>query len=107
MGAAIFRKAAAALLLWSATANAEPPSQPIETFTAEKRIARDVIYRDHNLTLYCGCIFEPNSIGSGGVIGNLECGYEPRRNPARGKRLEWEHIMPAAIFGGGRACWTH
>ena len=42
----------------------------------------------------------------GGTIDPAECGYTPRKNKARGKVLEWEHVMPAHFFGHTRACWT-
>jgi deoxyribonuclease-1 len=103
MGLAIL---VAALAVQLGPARADPPSNPVSSFSKAKRIARDVIYEDHRTTLYCSCMYMPNSRGTGGKIGNLECGYEPRKNVTRGKRLEWEHIMPAAIFGRPRSCWT-
>lgn len=96
---------AALLLSLSGPLGAEPPTRPIGTFATAKAIARDRIYLDHRKTLYCGCDFTPSQTRSGGVIDATACGYEARSNEARGKRLEWEHIMPASTFGHLRACW--
>ena len=90
----------------SGAADADPPPRPFATFDAAKRVARDAIYSDHRIDFYCGCAFTPNKTGSGGVIDATGCGYKPRKNEARGKALEWEHVMPAFYFGHTRACWT-
>ena len=97
------------ILALSALANAqpapaEPPSKPIQSFSKAKKIARDEVYKDHNVTIYCGCNYTPYS-RSGGEIDSNGCGYLPRKNATRGKRLEWEHLMPASIFGRNRPCW--
>lgn len=101
---------AMALTVWAAlsaaTARAEPPSDPITSFATAKRVALKEIYGDQKEELYCACRFKPNATGSGGKISNTECGYRPRKNAERGKRLEWEHIMPAAEFGRDRSCWS-
>ena len=97
----------AGMLAGSTASLADPPSHPVDSFSTAKRIARDVIYKDHRITLYCGCIYVPNATGTSGKIGNLDCGYRPRKSEKRGMRLEWEHIMPAAIFGRTRSCWTN
>ena len=84
---------------------AEPPPNPLPTFEAAKKVARDGIYADHHVDFYCGCAFTPNASGSGGKIDASACGYKPRKNKARGKVLEWEHVMPAYFFGHNRVCW--
>lgn len=83
---------------------AEPPSRPFATFAKAKVVARDGIYANHETDFYCGCAFEPKG-ASGGAIQAGECGYKPRKNKARGKQLEWEHVMPAYFFGHNRTCW--
>lgn len=98
--------AAVLILALAAPAFADPPSRPVSSFSKAKKIARDNIYVGHQTTLYCGCKYVRNKTGSGGRISNLACGYEPRKNAFRGKRLEWEHIMPASFFGRSRSCWT-
>ena len=88
------------------TALADPPATPVSSFSKAKKIARNEIYVDHRETLYCACEFVASRTASGGKIGNLGCGYEPRKNETRGKRLEWEHIVPAWFFGHNRSCWS-
>jgi len=92
------------ILLWTAVAVAESPSRPLSSFESAKVVARDAIYAGNRTTFYCACAFEPTG-RSGGKIDASACGYEPRKNPARGQRLEWEHIMPAWFFGHSRQCW--
>ena len=92
------------VLVWSVSAVAEPPSRPLGTFESAKAVARDAIYAGQRTTFYCACVFEPTG-RSGGKIDASACGYEPRKNPARGQRLEWEHVMPAWFFGYYRQCW--
>ncbi len=94
----------AAVFIWSVSAAAEPPSRPLPTFEGAKAVARNAIYARNHTTFYCACAFEPTG-RSGGKIDASGCGYEPRKNPARGQRLEWEHIMPAWFFGHTRQCW--
>ena len=84
---------------------ADPLTQPVGSFSKAKKIARDTVYADNRVTLYCGCSYVPTG-RSGGRIDSSECGYEPRMNATRGSRLEWEHIMPAWFFGHTRSCWT-
>lgn len=84
---------------------AEPPSRPFDSFDAAKRAARDGVYSGHQVDFYCGCAWTPNKTRSGGKIDPAECGYKPRKNKARGKVLEWEHVVPAAFFGQARSCW--
>ena len=84
---------------------AESPSRPLSSFTSAKDVARNTIYKDHREDFYCGCPFKPSASKSGGVIQPSACGYKPRSDPDRGKRLEWEHVMPAYFFGHTRTCW--
>ena len=97
---------AVAIALVSGMASAEPPSQPIGSFSTAKKVARDDIYVDHRKTLYCNCDYTPTQTSSGGQIDQTACGYTPRANANRGKRLEWEHVVPAWYFGRTRKCWS-
>jgi deoxyribonuclease I len=92
-------------LVFAANGAAEAPPRPLQTFEAAKKVARDGIYAGHHTDFYCGCAFTPNASGSGGKIDASACGYKPRKNKARGKVLEWEHVVPAYFFGRSRACW--
>lgn len=93
------------VVVWVSPAFAEPPPRPVASFDAAKKIARDTIYVDRRIDLYCGCKFKPTG-ASGGRIDATECGYQPRSNAVRGERLEWEHVMPAWFFGHSLACWS-
>ncbi|MCG8504294.1 MAG: endonuclease [Sphingomonadales bacterium] len=103
----------AGILAWPAAADEGfGPPNPVSSFSKAKRLARDDVYADHHTTLYCACQFTPNKKGTGGTIGtragifNAEgCGYEVRKSETRGRRLEWEHIVPASRFGQRLACW--
>lgn len=88
------------------------PDNPVSSFSRAKKLARDTIYADHRKTLYCGCDFVPNARGTGGKIGTRAglfdasgCGYTVRKSELRGRRLEWEHIVPASLYGGQLSCW--
>lgn len=104
LGAVIF--AFALGVFGIAQLRAEPPARPIGSFATAKKIARDTIYVDKPITLYCACDYQPSSSRSGGRIDTFQCGYLPRKNEKRGRRLEWEHIMPASFFGQERRCWA-
>jgi len=56
-------------------------------------------------SFYCGCTVSRRG-ATGGDIDFASCGYNPRSNETRAARLEWEHVVPAAFIGRGRACWT-
>lgn len=91
--------------LYFSMAQAEAPSRPFKNFDSAKRVARDAIYLGYEKTFYCDCDFQLSRTKSGGIIDPDRCGYEPRKNPKRGAQLEWEHVVPAAIFGRSKACW--
>jgi len=48
---------------------------------------------------YCGCHYV------GHVVQLASCGYQPRKNPTRAARIEWEHVVPAWVLGHQRQCW--
>ncbi len=73
------------------------PEAP-KTFSEAKRIALK-IYAAEPVTFYCGCRY------SGHQIDLQSCGYQVRHQQARAGRLEWEHIVPAWVFGHQRTCW--
>lgn len=92
------------ILLVPSIAFGEPPERPLKSFTIAKKVARDTIYAGHAIDFYCACTYTPKA-GSGGTIKAFSCGYVPRKNKARGKILEWEHVVPAYYFGSKRTCW--
>ncbi len=73
---------------------------PPASYLAAKRIAEDRIYPDHRITLYCGCGFTEDK-----QILPDACGYEPRNDGPRARRMEWVHVVPASRLGSDRVCW--
>jgi len=71
----------------------------ISSFKQAKKIANK-LYQNRQTTFYCGCKYTNKK-----QIKRGECGYVPRKNKKRGKRIEWEHIVPAHAFGHVRQCW--
>lgn len=99
----------AALLLLLSLASM-PLSGAPATFTEAKAIAKRQVYFDQAGSdlgeLYCGCKW--TWMGkSGGRVDFGSCGYEPRIQKDRAKRIEWEHIVPAWQFGHQRQCWQN
>jgi deoxyribonuclease-1 len=103
----------------SSTTPAPPSSQPstpgathapadlprtASTFSAAKRSLYEQVYYDHQKTFYCGCDYTKVK-GNAGEVDLPSCGVQPRRDPDRAKRLEAEHVFPAAQFGNYRPCW--
>ncbi len=83
-----------------------PPQPPLQqgnaalsSFGKAKR-ALAKIYADHALTFYCRCRYR------GSKVNHASCGYVPQRQSRRARRLEWEHIVPAAQFGRSFSAWT-
>lgn len=72
--------------------------QPPDNFNAAKKVAREV-YADEQVTFYCGCRYE------GSRVDLASCGYKPRKNKQRARRVEWEHVVPAWVIGHQRQCW--
>ena len=59
------------------------------------------IHGDKPRTFYCRCGFEPSK-----SIDLKECGYEVRKNKSRAARVEFEHVVPASVFGHQFDEWT-
>lgn len=88
----------------SSAANAAPP----RNFQEAKKIARNYIYHDQNTspngTIYCGCQWQWTTSTGGAPVLN-SCGYEVRKLQDRAAQTEWEHVVPAYVFGHQRQCW--
>lgn len=69
-------------------------------FSQAKKMAAE-IYRNQPSTFYCDCAFTDKTVDPG------SCGYQPRKNAERGRRVEWEHVVPAWEFGHQRQCWQN
>ena len=80
----------------------------IGSFAGAKRLLRDEVYKTHRISFYCECKFSVNKSGRGpGIVADHNsCGYKSSGYDAnRGKRIEWEHVVPAHAFGHFRTCW--
>ena len=58
---------------------------------SKKQLA--IVYQDNPITLYRGCSFK------GKTPDFSPCGYVPKENNKRANRIEWEHVVPAYVFG--------
>lgn len=72
----------------------------IKSFRRAKKILHEIIYRDHQITFYCGCTYNNKKEVNHGI-----CGYSPRKNKTRAARIEWEHVVPAHRFGKNFVEW--
>lgn len=99
----------------TATAPTDPPkptaatqpsdlSRTADSFSEAKRWLYERVYFDHTKTFYCDCDYTRLK-GRAGEINLASCGVQPRQDPERAKRLEAEHVFPAAQFGNFRPCW--
>ena len=72
------------------------------TFSEAKKIGWK-LYARQSVEFYCGCRY------SGNRVDLASCGYKPRKNANRARRIEWEHIVgtgdrsPAALLAERRA----
>lgn len=76
---------------------------PVEWMTIGK-IMREIIYKGHEQTFYCGCPF----VGEGEKAGSVDiasCGYRVRNKTVGGDGLSIDQIVPAPWLGLGHACW--
>ena len=70
----------------------------ITSFSNSKKLLLK-LYKDHPVTLYCGCIYK-------GKKPNLSsCGYNPKKDWKRANRIEWERVVPAHAFGQSFSEW--
>jgi len=64
------------------------------TFSRAKNIANKHLFvGDLRVDYYCSCKYNEHKE----ILWDT-CGYKPRLNPTRGKRLEWEHVVPAFYY---------
>ncbi len=70
----------------------------IRNFHEAKKLARQ-IYADMQTTFYCGCHYPDREVDFS------SCDYRPARDDARARRVEWEHVVPAAQFGRSFREW--
>lgn len=69
-------------------------------FNKSKTIADDRIFTGaRQVDIYCGCRYAHH------IMQPASCPFRARKNAARGRRLEWEHVVPASWVGSSMACW--
>lgn len=73
------------------------------SFSQSKLMLAQKIYKEHRIAFYSGCRFHAQQKLL--VPDWASCGYQARKNPERAKRIEWEHVMPAWVFGHQLQCW--
>ena len=71
----------------------------ITSFSKSKKYFAKV-YKDNPITLYCGCSFKRKTPEFS------SCGYIPKKDNKRANRIEWEHVVPAYVFGIFFSEWT-
>ncbi|MGB0680987.1 MAG: endonuclease, partial [Polyangiales bacterium] len=74
-------------------------SGPAMHFREAKRALR-ALYAERPRSFYCDCLFH-----RGRHVDARTCGYQPKRLGERSRRIEWEHLVPAAHFGRTLPCW--
>ena len=93
------------LLISLVTLSITQASGTPSSFSAAKRQAAK-IYQGHKKTFYCGCNYSVTDEKR--LIPDLNsCGYKVRKQERRASRIEWEHVMPAWVFGHQMRCWQN
>jgi deoxyribonuclease-1 len=88
-------------LLFSCTTNAQEGNLTFQSFNkAKKALAGHVYSQLPNETLYCGASFK------GKTITNPN-GFYSSKYKNRGKKIEWEHVVPAENFGRTFSEWRN
>ncbi len=67
-------------------------------FSNAKKVLPDV-FSGMEEDFYCGCQYVKT------VVKFPSCQFQPRKNPVRAGRIEWEHVVPAWVLGHQRQCW--
>jgi deoxyribonuclease-1 len=78
------------------------------SWTKTKQTAKDKVYFDHSVTMYCGCPYESKGV-SGGDIDTESCGYDGSQAKYKNAItvLDWEHIVTASLTPARQMdCWV-
>ncbi len=67
-------------------------------------LARDVVYKDNNKTLYCKCTWAAYDQFDG-VINPQRCRVSPGVGDETAQILSWDNVVPASWFGKDLSCW--
>ena len=81
------------------TASGADPS-----FSKSKKILKN-LYKSNPETFYCGCAIDYSKVKPSPDL--LSCGYVPRKQKKRAKRLEWEHVVPVSLIASRLSCWEN
>lgn len=83
-------------------ADTQLPNQKIDSFEEAKKYLEKVIYstKDTRIDFYCGCPYDAKKF-----VEPQACGYKPKHDSKRSKKIEWEHIVPAENFGHAFSEW--
>ncbi len=73
------------------------------SFSRAKTLLHKEVFSDvkTRTTFYCGCKYGENL-----RVDFESCGYVPGKQKKRAERVEWEHVVPASIFGRHFEEWT-
>lgn len=74
-----------------------------DNFRQAKKLLSDDVLLASDRSFYCGC--EITRLGKKLVPDHASCGFQPRKQPKRASRIEWEHVVPAHAFGHQLQCW--
>lgn len=88
-----------AVLVTLTAGSVQARNERIVSFSQAKRRLID-IYDDHRLTLYSACAYRDDK-----TVDYARCRYLPQRPEGRGRRIEWEHVVPAEAFGNSFVEW--
>ncbi len=87
------------ILLFSCVANAQEGNSTFQSFSkAKKALAGQVYSQLPNKTLYCGASFKGKKVTDPN-------GFYSSKYKKRGKKIEWEHVVPAENFGRSFSEW--
>jgi deoxyribonuclease-1 len=73
------------------------------SFSKSKRLLATKVYPSHQIAFYSGCRYKV--VEKKLIPIHSSCGFKYRKNRNRSKRIEWEHIVPAWLFGHQLRCW--
>lgn len=73
----------------------------IENFGDAKAAMEKYVVYDHRETIYCGAKFDAEKR----IL--AAPGFQPKKENARARRMEWEHAVPAVKFGGELPAWKN
>jgi deoxyribonuclease I len=71
------------------------------SYAQVKRWLYDEVFADRRETLYCGCAYDQERRPDA-----ASCGYVPRSDNERARRIEVEHVIPVSWIAQGRRCWS-